>query len=371
MKALSLLRGAVLLSLLLVVFLSVFAGCPGERPKRCNPFDPDFDPTCACQTNQDCPDLVACRDGLCLLYTEVTSGDGGALPEPTPADTPEPAQPCTNEGESRSCYAGPPGTIGKGRCLAGQQTCQNGLWQPCVGQVLPRDELCNKEDDDCDGQTDEEDPNNGSICQSGGVGRCSAGTLLCKSGRMQCQGNSPAQEVCNGQDDDCNGQIDDNLTGGSLGTSCTFVKGTATCQGRYVCEKGVITCEALPVSETCNGQDDDCDGEIDETFACPRAMSYCQDLGTIGSCRSDCSPSGTTRPCASTGACYQGRCIACTCDRSVDRCLSKNPSAIFTCGLVLDTKGKPTGQCDWIVGSTCPSGRTCSQTNTSAVPTCR
>ncbi len=68
-------------------------------------------------------------------------------------------KPC-KAGSRRSCYGGPKGTAGKGICKVGSQVCLSyGAWGPCRGQVLPRLEVCNKVDDDCDGKVDE-----GNVC---------------------------------------------------------------------------------------------------------------------------------------------------------------------------------------------------------------
>ncbi len=65
---------------------------------------------------------------------------------------------CT-AGRSRTCYGGPMGTQGVGRCAAVTQTClAQGVWPDlCRGDVRPAEaEVCaNRVDDDCDGMTDE------------------------------------------------------------------------------------------------------------------------------------------------------------------------------------------------------------------------
>ena len=52
------------------------------------------------------------------------------------------------------CYTGPAGTGGVGQCSVGLRDCVNGVFQQCEGQVLPRDETCDEEDQDCDGVVD-------------------------------------------------------------------------------------------------------------------------------------------------------------------------------------------------------------------------
>jgi hypothetical protein len=60
--------------------------------------------------------------------------------------------PCTAGTPARACGV----ETGSGRCREGQQECVGGTWGACVGALLPRRELCDGEDNDCDGTTDED-----------------------------------------------------------------------------------------------------------------------------------------------------------------------------------------------------------------------
>ncbi len=121
----------------------------------------------------------------------------------------------------QSCYSGPAGTAGVGICKAGTQICLSGVWGFCAGQVMPGVETCNGADDDCDGSTDEGNPGGGLACVTGASGVCAAGMSNCVSGALVCTQNVAASaETCNGQDDDCDGATD-NGTLCEDGNACT------------------------------------------------------------------------------------------------------------------------------------------------------
>ncbi|MFB6265031.1 MAG: MopE-related protein, partial [Bradymonadaceae bacterium] len=107
----------------------------------------------------------------------------------------------TDDLQARSC--------GKdtGRCQQGRRRCTNGSWSTCTGATAPRQERCDGVDDDCDGQTDELGPRS---CGTA-VGACARGTKRCQNGQWSsCSGGvQPSPEICDAEDDDCDGATDE------------------------------------------------------------------------------------------------------------------------------------------------------------------
>jgi len=63
-------------------------------------------------------------------------------------------------GDMVSCYSGPQGTLNVGSCVAGTRTCDATGWGPCVGMVLPTEEVCHNnkslvQDNNCNGLMDD------------------------------------------------------------------------------------------------------------------------------------------------------------------------------------------------------------------------
>ena len=185
----------------------------------------------------------------------------------------------------------PPVTCGLGICQNTVNGCKDGKPADCKPLDLAKPDTCNGKDDDCDGETDE---NQGTIeC---GKGECRRTIPVCVDGTLQqCDPlTGAAPETCNGLDDNCDGQTDEGL--GS--TQC----GTGKCSRQLpACVDGVpSTCNPYEGAqlETCNGLDDDCDGETDDGLGTKTCVDTKGQPYTIPACQSgaeaNCPAGGTT-----------------------------------------------------------------------------
>ena len=116
--------------------------------------------------------------------------------------------------------------------------------------------------------------------------QCSGLTPTCDPTLSTCVCVASGPETCDGKDNNCNGQLDE---GFNVGTACMAGVGECQSSGMIACNgMGGAACNAvagMPAAETCDGKDNDCDGAADNGFnlgtACMSGVGECQASGVL------------------------------------------------------------------------------------------
>ncbi|MCH9684246.1 MAG: hypothetical protein K0V04_22625 [Deltaproteobacteria bacterium] len=153
-----------------------------------------------------------------------------------------------------------------GVCATGTMVCETGTLT-CIPDAEPSAEACDGLDNDCNGEVDEGDPGAGEMCSTGMSGVCASGISICNLGVVECVSDvMPTAEVCDGEDNDCNGTVDDGNPGG--GGACGTGLSGICADGIQQCTAGSLLCEQTQnaaMMDICgNMLDDDCNGMVDD-----------------------------------------------------------------------------------------------------------
>ena len=267
----------------------------------------------------------------------------------------------------------------KGNCKIGTKLCTKGNYGACQGYVGPLVEVCNGQDDNCNGQVDEGvgqmctkyatcstyttcfvcapkpaekcdnidndcngkiDDNVPGVGQSCGtaIGECTKGTLACEKGVLSCKkGKGPQKEICDNKDNDCNGKIDDLVPG--MGLPCGDSVGECK-PGAWQCIGGKKVCKGgtPKTAEICDCKDNDCDGKTDEDNPCG-TKGKCVNCKCTVPCAKSEFPCPGGMKCGKDGYCLPDKCSSVKC-KATERCVD----------------GKCVGRC---VGVTCKAHQKC------------
>jgi len=199
----------------------------------------------------------------------------------------------------------------------------------CAPDGLP--DLCDGRDNDCDGQVDNGSGGAAAVapgpCATGQTGLCARGVRACLNGAVVCLADStPQPEVCNREDDDCNGIIDDGLVNacGACGpTPAEVCDGVDNdCDGQVddgdLCAEGQVCFEGgcrMPcdqVTRECSLEGEICNPDYD--LCLPRCVGVACDFGD----RCDPDTNACFDPCvgvvcAGGQVCSGGACVFDSC----------------------------------------------------------
>ncbi len=210
--------------------------------------------------------VETCPSGYACTGVPTRTGDLSFLCLQRPALL---CQPCTGDADCNI------GVAGQNRCLdrgaegrfcgmacRGQSECPSGY--RCDGLDAPEGGQCVPEDDTCECNNLGIQLGRSTTCTATNqFGTCTGSRACAAEGLGACVVEGATLEICNGEDDDCDGRIDDDVPPGE----CTPEQAGNTCGGTAICQGGAIVCIGRePSNEVCNGIDDDCNGTRDDGF---------------------------------------------------------------------------------------------------------
>jgi hypothetical protein len=267
-------RGTFAVKLLLLDSRGLLVAVTEQVVTMSRSFEAPFFVARASCENAWCGESLSCVNGACLPKECVSQ------PSLSVCSTPKPPA-GGGQPTSAACAAGETAACSLFGC-EGMRSCTDAkVWGPC--EVGAQSEICNGADDDCDGVDDNAVGGCGgeAQCTVGDTASCNifscGGTRTCVEGGVWGACNVSVQpEACDGNDNDCDGIVD-NSTSENCQTQSICTNGETkpcsefSCSGVQTCTGGAWgSCVVPRTPETCDGTDNDCNGKDDDiaTTAC-------------------------------------------------------------------------------------------------------
>jgi streptogramin lyase len=182
---------------------------PGSNDNTCD----GVDNNCNGQTDEGyTPTPTTCGIGACALTGQLTCINGSIQDTCKPGNPAANDVICNEidedcDGNIDEDYVATPNSCGLGACASiGQLICSNGTVVNTCTPGSPRTEVCDGVDNNCNGVADEDLTQQ---CGVSDIGACQYGTQTCGNGAWgACVGNiDPTAEICDGLDNDCDGVV--------------------------------------------------------------------------------------------------------------------------------------------------------------------